>query len=204
MKLIKPFYQIEHCPDNLNAIMEAGATCYKSEPKDVNKFVGMLIRKGHLSVLEHEYIRVRFIVDRGVGYELIRHRLCSFSQESTRYCNYKDGVTFIIPPWFDTKELEDNDDGQFHNTDIWLNHMLNCEKAYLALLAQGETPQQARSVLPNSLKTEIVVTANLREWMHIFKLRCSKMSHPQMRQVMIPLRDELNKKLPVIFETNTL
>ena len=148
---------------------------------------------------------VRFICDRGVTHELVRHRLCSFSQESTRYCNYKGGVTFVIPPW--CKDLrEDEYPLSMKDTRLikftsrrWLNAMQEAELAYITLLKGGWSPQQARSVLPNSTKTEIVMTANVREWRHIFRLRCSKASHPQMREIMIPLYKEVIKIMPEIF-----
>lgn len=171
----------------------------------------MLIKSGHESVLEHESISVRFICDRGVSHELVRHRLASFSQESTRYCNYSkdkfdNQVTFIIPNWLDIN------DGFETTADVvrqmkslhpiyWQFYwtLAIAETSYLQLLKSGWTPQQARSVLPNSLKTEIVVTANLREWRLILKQRTSNAAHPQMRELMCPLLEELKQKLPVIF-----
>ena len=129
------------------------------------------------------------------------HRLASFSQESTRYCNYaKDKfgneLTFIIPPFFDEDETEERSDEEIE----WRKAMLYAENTYFRLLNLGWTPQQARSVLPNSLKTEIVVTANFREWRTIFKQRMSTAAHPQMRQLICPLLDELRKSIPVIFD----
>jgi len=150
---------------------------------------------------------VRFICDRGVTHELVRHRLCAFSQESTRYCNYKGGVTFVIPPW-----VEYLSPGQYESGDYsgligaeysWADAMYSSECWYLDLLDCGWSPQQARSVLPNSLKTEIVVTANFREWRHIFKLRCSKAAHPQMREIMIPLLEEMKRLRSVFFNDIT-
>jgi thymidylate synthase (FAD) len=149
---------------------------------------------------------VKFIIDRGVSHELVRHRLCAFSQESTRYVNYKGGCTFIIPPWISLKE--GSYDGHIPGYEIsddqasltWYCSMLNAEQDYIKLLDNGWSPQQARSVLPNSTKTEIVVTANFREWRHIFKLRTSKAAHPQMREIMNPLLKEVQEKIPVIFD----
>ena len=136
---------------------------------------------------------MRFICDRGVTHEIVRHRLCAYTQESTRYCNYRGGVTFIRPFFW----VESNADDSPYS--VWLEAMKRCEEAYTLLIEMGATPQEARSVLPNSLKTEIVVTANLREWRHILKLRTAKDAHPQMRQLMIPLLEELKEKLPVLF-----
>lgn len=213
MRLVRPSFEILKIMgspevDPLRLIELAGRTCYKSEAKistgTAERFTKMIIKMGHESVIEHSAMTVKFICDRGVSHELVRHRLCAFSQESTRYCNYKGGVTFVIPPWIDIEEGE-YDDGMFTPfnqegpTFDWLASCLYTEKAYLSL-SKRWSPQQARSVLPNSLKTEIVVTANFREWRHIFKLRCSSAAHPQMREIMIPLREECKKLIPVIFD----
>lgn len=158
-------------------------------------FLRMMIRHGTESVLEHEKISVRFICDRGVSHELVRHRIASFSQESTRYCNYakQDEITFIQPCW-----VSDNDTSI--QACIWKTTMQQCEKAYLEMLANGWTPQQARSVLPNSLKTDLIITANIREWRTILKLRCAPKAHPQVRELMIPLLHHLQAVLPELFE----
>lgn len=197
MKLIKPSYEILSISSHSLEIIEiAGRTCYKSEDKitydSAIKFVQKLNTLGHESVIEHSMMTVKFIVDRGVSHELVRHRLCSFSQESTRYCNYKEGVTFIIPPWIIKESIT------FYT---WKASMAYAETCYMALLADGWSPQQARSVLPNSLKTELVMTANFREWKHIFKLRTSKAAHPQMREVMIPLLSDVKERIPAIFDS---
>lgn len=154
----------------------------------------------------------RIICDRGVTHEIVRHRPASYAQESTRYCNYKGGVEFIIPPWVmedvapgeyskETPEIEKTVK-PFRDTlaGVWLTSCHVAEKAYLGMLEYGWLPQQARAVLPNSLKTEIVVTASLFEWQHIFKLRCAKAAHPQMREVMTPLRAQARKLYPGVFE----
>ncbi|MFT3753700.1 MAG: FAD-dependent thymidylate synthase [Paludibacter sp.] len=205
MKLINAGYQILSPINGLEVlknIERAGRTCYKSENKitdeSASEFVRMIIKSGHESVIEHEKITVLFICDRGVSHEIVRHRLASFSQESTRYCNYSkdkfnNELTFISPCWINSdKVLEDE--------SIYLNTLNNAERSYFALLNKGWSPQQARSVLPNSLKTEIVVTANLREWRTIFKQRTSKAAHPQMREIMCSLLDSLKTLLPVIFD----
>jgi len=202
MQLIKPYYKIETCfnsEEMLQAIERAGRTCYKSEdritPMSAVKFIKMLIDRGHESVLEHEKITVRFIVDRGVSHEIVRHRISSFSQESTRYCNYGKGkfgaeLTFIHPCW----EMNDQ------TRHMFIDSLKYAEAYYMALLDLGWTPQEARSVLPNALKTEIVVTSNLRQWREIFRQRTSKAAHPQMREVMIPLLAELQRRIPIIFD----
>lgn len=173
--------------------------CYKSEDKmqagSGQKFLRMILNSGHESVIEHEKITVLFIVDRGISHEIVRHRIASYSQESTRYCNYgKDKfgneITVIKPFFFSDRE----------NYKYWEEACLAAERSYMALLRNGYTPQEARSVLPNSLKTEIVVTYNLREWRHFLRLRCSKAAHPQMRQVTIPLLILFKNRLPLLFE----
>lgn len=189
--------------EELKFIEKVGRTCYRSEDKikkdgsSAKEFVKMLIDRGHEAMLEHVSISVKFIVDRGISHELVRHRLASFAQESTRYCNYsKDKfgkeITFIKPFW-----LEDETDPAYH---MWYGAMRIAEGRYFELLDKGGTPQEARSVLPNSVKTEIVVTMNIREWRHFFKLRCDTAAHPQMREVTVPLLREMKEKLPVFFD----
>ena len=208
MKLIKASYQILS-PINgeeiLKSIERAGRTCYKSEDKITDetsgKFVAMIIKSGHESVIEHEKLSILFVCDRGVSHEIVRHRIASFSQESTRYCNYSkdkfgNELTFITPVWITSNKVEPDE-------NIYLNALNNAEIAYFSLLNKGWTPQQARAVLPNSLKTEIVVTANMREWRTIFKQRTSKAAHPQMREIMCPLLDELKTLIPVLFDDIT-
>lgn len=142
---------------------------------------------------------VNFTIDRGVSHELVRHRPPSFSQESTRYCNYGGGVTFVIPPWLDIVPTELGPNGWLNRVgplETWLQSLCQAESYYLDLLRLGWNPQQARSVLPNSLKTQIVVTAYWKEWQIIFALRCAESAHPQMREVMVPLQHELAEKYP--------
>lgn len=199
MEIIKPNFIIEDEVDGekiLKSIERYGRTCYKSEDKiskdSAKKFVKMIINNGHESVLEHEKITVRIICDRGVTHEIVRHRIASYSQESTRYCNYKSRGIKVIKPIFFVESEE--------KYDIWRKAMESAETAYNKLIELGSSPQEARSVLPNSLKTEIVVTYNLREWRHFFKLRCSKKAHPQMREVTLPLLEVFKQKIPVVFD----
>ena len=205
MQIVKPSYEIlAIMPDDPLAHIElAGRTCYKSEskigPGTAEAFVRMILKCGHESVIEHASMTVRFVCDRGVTHELVRHRLCAFSQESTRYCNYSkgkfdSGATFIMQPWWAGDNIGQDEFVR------WRESLLQSEQAYLRLLALGAKPEQARSVLPNSLKTEIVVTANLREWRHIFRLRTSDKAHPQMREVMRPLLVECRRRIPVLFD----
>lgn len=200
MKIIKASAEIMAFTPDLELIIEqAGRVCYKSEDRitygSAVKFIERLQESKHESVLEHGAITVRFVCDRGVSHELVRHRLASFSQESTRYCNYgKDKfgseITVIEPCFWEKGDKK---------WQQWLEACHHTELRYFNLLAEGATPQEARSVLPNSLKTEVVVTTNPREWLHIFKLRCSPQAHPQMREVMIPLQAEFAEKWPAIF-----
>lgn len=203
MKIIEASYSIETPIDGaeiLKRIEKAGRTCYKSEDliteESAKAFVRKLIERWHESVLEHESITVRFVCDRGVSHEIVRHRIASFSQESTRYCNYGNDrfgneLTFIKPCF-----LKDGT-SEFGS---WIMAMNFSEFAYFDMLVEGCTPQEARSVLPNSLKTEVVMTANLREWRYFLKLRTAKAAHPQMRELTVPLLKELQKQIPVVFD----
>lgn len=196
MNLIKPSHEILTKIDGddlLKRIEIAGRTCYKSEekmsPLSSHSFVTRILKGGHHSVIEHENISVRFICDRGVTHEIVRHRLVAYSQESTRYCDYgKMGVKFMIPSnW----SLDEDDYKLLEQIEAHYNKCLNEKK---------RSPQQARYFLPNGLKTEIVMTCNLREWRHVLKLRTSKAAHPDMRALMIPLLIELKSLIPVIFD----
>lgn len=208
MKIIKPSFEIltpisEGGIDELKHIEKIARKCYQSENlitedgESAKKIVKMLVEKEHFAMIEHApSLSVAFIVDRGISHEIVRHRIASFAQESTRYCNYSKGkfgneITFIKPFFFEdnSKEYED-----------WVNACKISEIDYFNLLSKGATPQEARSVLPNSLKTEIVMTANYREWRNFFKLRTAKAVHPQMREITIPLLKELQKRIPIIFD----
>lgn len=206
MRVIRAEARFEGSPDGkaiLRIIESAGRVCYKSEDKitddSAEAFVRRLIRSGHESVLEHASLRARIICDRGVSHELVRHRLASYSQESTRYCNYSQGkhgheITVIEPAWLASEAAG-------HNARVvWWSAMVSAEQAYFHLLDLGWTPQQARSVLPNSLKTEVVMTANIREWRHFFQLRCSKAAHPQMQEVAAQLLAQAAQIAPALFE----
>jgi thymidylate synthase (FAD) len=207
MKIIKPHFVIEDNLDGayiLKKIEKAARTCYKSEEKQCENsaptLIRMLLKSGHESVLEHEKVTVRVICDRGVTHEIVRHRIASYSQESTRYCNYSDDkfekeISVIAPCFWNSGSQEDKE-----KYEVWKRMMEEAEKAYMRIIELGGNPQEARSVLPNSLKTEIVITMNLREWRHFFKLRTSKAAHPQMQEIAKPLLDEFKKRIPVIFD----
>lgn len=184
----------------LKRLEQCGRVCYKSEAKITDTsapaFVAGIIKRGHEAVLEHCSFTVKFICDRGVSHEIVRHRLASYCQESTRYCNYsKEGfgseITVIKPCFWpdDSDEMCE-----------WRSAMRLTESHYFSLLQFGATPQEARSVLPNSLKTEVVMTANIREWRHFLKLRCSPAAHPQMREVALILLEKVHTLIPVCFD----
>lgn len=206
MQAIKAYTQIYNDFDGqkmLEKIELVARTCYKSEGKiqegSAAKMVASLIKSGHEAMLEHASVTVKFVVDRGISHELVRHRLASFAQESTRYCNYsKDDfgseITFIIPDYLEYKS---------EGWNIWKESMKQAEDAYFKMLDFGLSPQQARAVLPNSLKTEVVMTANLREWRHFFKLRAlgtTGKPHPQMLEVTVPLLEDMKNLIPVVFD----
>ena len=202
MNIVSPDAIIE-TPINREEILKhlerCGRTCYKSEDKitedSAAQFVRAIVKSGHESVLEHQSITVRFICDRGVSHELVRHRLASYSQESTRYCNYKDkDIEFIIP-------LE-----IYYNDEVYKEWHYMCERAeisYKWMLERGVKPQTARAVLPTCLKTEVVMTANLREWRHFFKLRAfgkAGKPHPDMRVLAYGLWVQMRDALPEVFD----
>ena len=205
MKIIKPSFEIL-TPINRHEILKhletVARTCYKSEDKiteeSAPKMVKSLIRSQHTAMIEHFSISVKMIVDRGVSHEIVRHRVASYAQESTRYCNYSQGkfgseITVIEPLFFDKNSIE---------YSIWEDSCLQAEKAYNQLIHMGRTPQEARSVLPNSLKTEIVVTMNLREWIHFFNLRAigtTGAPHPQMKEIAVMVLEKFSNELPEIF-----
>lgn len=206
MRVINAGYEII---SNLNGseilkhIERCARVCYKSEDRitdgSAEKMVAALIRSGHEAMLEHYSFTVKFICDRGIANELVRHRIASFAQESSRYCCYaKDKfgkeLTFINPCFWEP----DSD-----NYARWFHEMDEAEKTYLAMIEDGATPEQARDILPMSIKTEIVMTANLREFRHFFKLRAEGTTgkpHPQMLEITIPFLNELKQKIPVVFD----
>ncbi len=203
MKIISPSVEILTPLDGaavLRHIEQCGRVCYKSEGKTTESsapaFVANIIKRGHEAVLEHFDITVKFICDRGVSHEIVRHRMASYCQESTRYCNYSKGdfggeITVIEPCFLVPGS------GPYVS---WRIAMLDAEDAYFMLLDAGCTPQEARAVLPNSLKTEVVMTANLREWRHFFKLRTAPAAHPQMREVAKMLLKQMREMVPVVFD----
>lgn len=198
MKIVSQSVSLEWItPNPLLMIEKAGRTCYKSEdkmsPESAKKFYKMIYQRGHESVAEHAVASLRIICDRGVSHEIVRHRLASYSQESTRYCAYnKDKfggeISVIEPPNMNT--------GQHA---AWRSACEHSERVYLSLISQGTSPQIARSVLPTCLKTELVMTANFREWKHFIKLRTDPAAHPQIREVAFMIQELLAKECPEVF-----
>lgn len=206
MKIINAGYEILSRVDGnevLKHLEQCARVCYKSEDRitdtSAEKMAASLIRSGHEAMIEHFSITVKFICDRGVSHELVRHRVASFAQESTRYCNYSkdkfgNEISVIKPVYF-------NEDSE--NYALWKAFCEISEKSYFEMLNNGAAPQEARSILPTSLKTEIVMTANLREWRHFFKLRAvgtTGKPHPQMLEITLPLLRDFTKMIPVVFD----
>jgi len=202
MKLVKPSVEIiSLCQNPLETIEAAGRTCYKSEnragPGTAPEFCNRILHDyKHESVIEHSAMTVRFVCDRGVSHELVRHRLAAYSQESTRYCNYTkgkfEGQVSVIEP----KELEGNPEAR-----RWWNIGIKAaEEAYQNMIKFGAPPEIARDVLPTVTKTEVVMTANFREWRHVFSMRCHKNAHPRIRSLMLELLKLVKLEVPVIFD----
>ena len=186
-------YKYKDPMDLLQDIERIGRVCYKSEHRITSSsaapFVRNIIERGHESVLEHISITVRFVTDRAIANELVRHRIAAYSQESTRYCNYKDKIEFIYPKNVSDKQLQ-----------LIMEACAYAESTYQALLANGATPEIARDVLPLCTKTELIATYNLREWRHILRLRTDKAAHPKMRELMQTLLQFFQGLVPIIFD----
>jgi thymidylate synthase (FAD) len=203
MKIVMPSATVVfHVPEgfeSIEAFIESvGRTCYKSEDRitgeSAERFVTMLRGRGHHAMLEHCVASARIICDRGASHELVRHRIASYAQESTRFCNYSkdkfDNQISVVKPPGMTADQE----------KVWWSAMEDAEAAYLNLIANGTRPEIARSVLPIGLKTEIIITANLREWMHIFELRCAPAAHPIIRGIMQDLLRVFYRRIPSMFD----
>lgn len=201
MKIIEPSIEVQNFNGEqiMKNIEQACRTCYRSEDKISNKSYKTLLKncitRGHESVMEHEKITVRMVCDIGVYKDLTRHRIASFSIESTRYCNYgKDKfdneIKFIKPCNID----EDSDLYAF-----WKHTMERIEMNYLHMAEHGATPDQMRMILPHSTAAEVCMTANIREWRHILDLRTKKMTHPSIRQILIPLLLLFKTEMPELF-----
>lgn len=210
MIIQKPSVEIlstEPYQDMLRRVERIGRVCYKSEDRieegSAEKFIRGILRRGHESVIEHGSITVKFICDRGVTHEIVRHRIASYSQESTRYCNYvkeKFGRQITCIDLSTGFHYDLNNEMDRRKYEVWQEAMENAERSYFQLIQLGATPQEARSVLPNSLKTELVATMNLREWRHFFRMRADAAAHPQCREVAQMLLERFAKEYPVFFE----
>ena len=186
-------YKYKDPMDLLQDIERIGRVCYKSEHRITSSsaapFVRSIIERGHESVLEHISITVRFVTDRAIANELVRHRIAAYSQESTRYCNYKDKIEFIYPKNVSDKQLQ-----------LIMEACTCAATTYQTLIAEGATPEIARDVLPLCTKTELIATYNLREWRHILRLRTDKAAHPKMRELMQTLLQFFQGLVPIIFD----
>ena len=203
MRIIEPYFEILDELDGkkmLQKIERIGRVCYKSEDliteDSAEKFIRNILKRGHESVIEHEKISVKMVCDRGVTHEIVRHRVASYSQESTRYCNYQkdkfgNELTFIKPVFWKEDSPE---------YALWKESMQQIEDQYMKLIEMGASAQEARSILPNSLKTGIVVTMNLREWRHFFRLRTASAAHPQIREIAGMVLEEFRRQIPVVFD----
>ena len=208
ISIVSPYSKIKHATPNLERVIEEGARiCYRSEEKlGANpNFIPSIIRRGHHSVLEHGAITVDFLTDRAITHELVRHRIASFSQESTRYCNYNNkGLFFAAPAALNIPTGEYDYDfikRAYPATTkrCFLESIWQSAENYLLLLKQGEKPETARAILPNCLAAKIRITANPREWRHIFTLRTAKGAHPDMQILMKELLNQFVEKWPILF-----
>ena len=209
MLIVNPWIEVENYngKEIMQRIERACRTCYRSEGSITDISYKTLLKnclnRGHESILEHEKITVRTRCDIGVYKDLTRHRHASFSIESTRYCNYgKDKfdnqIRFIKPVfykdnWTDTNYKGEAFDKEEIKSKLWYDCMEEIEDVYLRMTELGATPDEMRMILPHSTAAEVTMTANIREWRHILSLRCSKMAHPAIRQILIPLLLEFKK-----------
>lgn len=212
MKIVEPYAKILDCLDKsdgiqlLRKIEFAARISHASEEQQTtdswDRFLrAVVIGHGDWSVVEHASVSVDFKVDRGITHELVRHRLFSFTQSSTRFINYakKMEPEFVRPEFAQKPDalgiaIEPN------STDAWDFAVNVCEDSYRKILAAGFTPQIARSVFPNALASRILITGNLRNWRHFLIMRTTRESHPQMRQVTIPLLEQFKERIPILFE----
>lgn len=211
MKTINAHFSIiteESIIKNLPKLIEqAGRTCYQSSHRitetSAEPFVEMIIKRGHESVLEHGVITVRVITNRGVSHELVRHRIGSYSQESTRFCNYGSNDVLFIDPRigfkYHKKLSEFPDDTKDYIANVMEESYAKSEESYKRLLEEGIPPEIARDVLPNGLKTDIVITYNLRQWREFFRQRTAEVAHPEMREITLPLLERFKELLPCVF-----
>lgn len=214
IEVIEQYHEFIELPENvLETIEKVARTCYKSEdkigPGSAEKLVSKLKKLNHGAMFEFKDVIVKCYTNRGVSHELVRQRIASYAQESTRYVNYGNKpIQFIKPVWIDQEDicghytgnecLAETEKARVNN--FWLQSCYNSAKDYNALLNEGWQPQEARDVLNNALKTEINIKTNIREWMHIFELRCAKGAHPQMRALMLGLLKDFHANIPVLFD----
>lgn len=210
MKIVKPSIEIfstESYEEMLLRIERAGRICYKSEGAigdgSAERFIKNILKRGHESVIEHGSITVKVTCDRGVTHEIVRHRIASYSQESTRYCNYANDKFDNQISCIDLAtgfQYDLNDEKDLKKYEVWQEAMKSAEQYYFKMLELGARPEEARSILPNSLKTEIVMTMNIREWRHFIRLRGARAAHPQIREITVQLLEAFKERYPLFFE----
>ena len=204
MQIVEPYARILNVPDReagvamLKRVEYYARVSHRSEeqqtPNSWERFIrSVVLQHGDFSVIEHETINVEMLADRGITHEIVRHRLASYTQESTRFVNYqkKGGEAKFVKPLFLAEGAQ---------TDDWNQAMVAAEQSYMLLLGSGLKPQIARSVLPNALASMIICTMNLRTWRHFFLMRTSLEAHPQMREITIPLLEQFKERIPILYE----
>jgi thymidylate synthase (FAD) len=190
----------------LKKIEWCGRISHRSEDKKTsdswNRFIrSVVLEHGDWSIVEHAILSCDFYVDRGITHEIVRHRLFSFTQESTRFVNYEKKMpASFVEPSFNVSDKTDPSDPGCEQSFIWRNAISFLEGAYKSLIEAGCKPQIARSVFPNALASRIIITGNLRNWRHFFLMRTSKEAHPQMKEVTIPLLKQFQECIPIIYE----
>ena len=205
MQVIEQSHKIlnlEQLKLSMQMLESAGRVCYKSECKNHEEFLRNIIKRGHESVLEHVSVNFLFITDRGISHELVRHRIASYSQESTRYCNYSSGrfngeLTFVLPDFLKMSDLQGT---KSEVAECWYHACEISEMSYKLMMTLARKPQEARSVLNNSLKTEVFATFNIRSLRNMLRLRTAPDAHPQMQKLMKPVLQELYSHFPFLFE----
>lgn len=203
MKLVEPLIEVEKYDGIkiMKRLEKASRTCYRSEDiineESYKKLLRNCINRGHESILEHEKITIRMICDIGVYKDLTRHRFGSFSIESTRYCNYeKDKFSNELKM---IKPVNMSEESDIYN--CWLKTVKDIENSYMEMARFGALPDQLRMILPHSTAAVVTMTANIREWRHILSLRCSKMAHPAIQQLLIPLLLKFKTDMPELFDS---
>lgn len=211
MNIVQPYAKILEPFDGIEALRKiewCGRISHRSEESQTNesykRFIEtVVLGHGDWSITEHASCTVDMLVDRGITHEIVRHRLFSYTQESTRFVNYEKKMppSFIMPETLKCKETDTVGCMISHNNeDDWIEIISRIEDFYISFIKSGVKPQIARSIFPNALASRIIITGNLRNWRHFFIMRTSKEAHPQMRQVTIPLLEEFQSRIPLLYD----